>query len=177
MYQGLLLWWNYTMATRLGIRMKVHMRRDVGITTSSQSHTNVAETLCETLFVLCHFMVDHVDIAPSREVPNPVFFFFEDWRWRSIAILWLKEWSSQPRKVWPVIQPHVCMICVCLFGFLDLSWDSTYSWQQLTWWRATTVTWGCSYLPIRELLYSDVLVCVCMHSIITYMNVLLIYMQ
>ena len=62
------------MATRLGIRMKVHMRRDVGITTSSQSHTNVAETLCETLFVLCHFMVDHVDIAPSREVPNSVFF-------------------------------------------------------------------------------------------------------
>ena len=143
MYQDLLLWWNYTRATRLGVRMKVHMRSDVGITTSSQSHTNVAETLCETLFV-CVILWWTMLIAPSREVPNS-FFFCEYWRWGSIAILWLKEWSNQPRKVWPVIQPPVCMICVCLFGFLqrrnDLSWDSTYSWQQLTWWRATTVTW------------------------------------
>ena len=73
MYQDLLLWWNYTRATRLGVRMKVHMRSDVGITTSSQSHTNVAETLCETLFV-CVILWWTMLIAPSREVPNSFFF-------------------------------------------------------------------------------------------------------
>ena len=58
----------------MGIRMKVHMRSDVGITTSSQSHTNVAETLCETLFV-CVILWWTMLIARSREVPKFCVFF------------------------------------------------------------------------------------------------------
>lgn len=128
-------------------------------------------------FCLCHFMVDHVDCSVPWATKFCVSFCAKIEDDDLLQYFDSKNEAVNPGKCdqW---YNHMCVwsVYVCLVSFNGvMTCLGIPHTPQLDMMKSNNCHVGCSYLPIIELLYSDVLVCVCIHSVFTYMNVLLIY--